>query len=104
MYCKKSRPFSKGYVEGAIWARVWLTKSWIVWVCKIGDSLWEKTSPDAMLEGNEGVRNCEIVNYGWGAEAITVETTGKDCWANIVCKEVRRVCNYKMFFDCKVEL
>lgn len=57
-----------------------------------------------MLEGNDGDGNCGTVNCWGGVEAVAVETTSKDCWANIACKEVRRVCNCKICFDYKVEL
>lgn len=62
--CKKSQLFSKGHVEGVIWARVWLTKLCIVWVCRTGVSLWGETSHEAILEGKEGDGNCETVNCG----------------------------------------
>lgn len=44
----------------------------------MSESLWEKTSPEAMLEGNHGDGNCGTVNCGRVVEVVVVETR-RDC-------------------------
>lgn len=56
------------FVEGAICATARLTKSCVVAGAATADSRREVPSPKAMLEGNEGERNYEIVNCGGEAE------------------------------------
>lgn len=45
----------------------------------MGDLHWEKTSPEAIMEGKYGDRNCSTVNCDWGVGAGVVLTIGIDC-------------------------
>lgn len=89
----KSQLPSVTWVDIVIWASVLFTKSWIVKVRWGGYSHWEKTSWEAILEGNDGDESCSMVNYGQGADVAIAEIEGKNCWASMARIDTSKVCN-----------
>lgn len=63
----------------------------MVWVWGRCESLWERASPAATLEGKEGEENCGMVNSGWRTEAVDIGMEGIVWWVNMVCKDANKV-------------